>query len=107
MLELDGHDVYEAEDGLTGLAHALHLLPDVAIVDIGLPGLDGCELARRLRATAAGQRMVLVAVSGYGQPEDRRLSGDAGFDAHLVKPVSAETLTQTIRGISLLRAHHE
>jgi CheY-like chemotaxis protein len=107
MLELDGHDVHEAEDGVTGLAQALRLLPDVAIVDIGLPGLDGCELARQLRATGAGRKMILVAVSGYGQPEDQRLSREAGFDAHLVKPVDGDTLTHAIRRISLDRARHE
>ena len=107
MLELDGHDVHEAEDGVTGLAQALRLLPDVAIVDIGLPGLDGCELARQLRATGAGRKMILVAVSGYGQPEDQKLSREAGFDAHLVKPVDADTLTQAIRRISLRQARHE
>jgi signal transduction histidine kinase/ActR/RegA family two-component response regulator len=107
MLELDGHDVHEAEDGVTGLAQALRLLPDVAIVDIGLPGLDGCELARQLRATGAGRKMILVAVSGYGQPEDQRLSREAGFDAHLVKPVGADTLAQAIRAISLRRACHD
>jgi signal transduction histidine kinase/CheY-like chemotaxis protein len=96
MLELDGHDVHEAEDGISGLAQALHLRPEVAIVDIGLPGLDGCELARRLRATDAGRGMLLVAVSGYGQPEDQTLSREAGFDAHLVKPVNPDTLTRAI-----------
>jgi signal transduction histidine kinase/CheY-like chemotaxis protein len=100
MLELDGHDVHEAEDGITGLAQAVHLQPDVAIVDIGLPGLDGCEVARRLRATDAGRGMLLVAVSGYGQPDDQKLSREAGFDAHLVKPVSHDTLVKTIHAAS-------
>jgi CheY-like chemotaxis protein len=96
MLELDGHDVHEAEDGISGLAQALHLRPEVAIVDIGLPGLDGCELARRLRATDAGRGMLLVAVSGYGQPEDQTLSREAGFDAHLVKPVDPDVLSRAL-----------
>ncbi len=106
MLELDGHDVHEAEDGITGLAQALHLQPDVAIVDIGLPGLDGFELARRLRATDAGRRMLLVAVTGYGQPGDHKLSREAGFDAHLVKPVSRRSLAQTINGGSSRNTRH-
>jgi CheY-like chemotaxis protein len=101
MLELDGYEVHEAEDGIAGLAEALDLQPDVAIIDIGLPGLDGCELARRLRATEAGSRMILVAVSGYGQPEDQRLSREAGFNVHLIKPVGLDTLTEAIHGISL------
>jgi signal transduction histidine kinase/ActR/RegA family two-component response regulator len=101
MLELDGHEVHEAEDGITGLAQALDLQPDVAVIDIGLPGLDGWELARRLRATDAGGRMILVAVSGYGQLEDQQLSQKIGFDAHLVKPVDPDTLTKAIHGASL------
>ncbi len=97
-LELDGHEVHEAEDGLAGLALALRVQPDAAILDIGLPGLDGCELARRLRATDAGRDMVLVAVSGYGQPDDHRRSRAAGFDAHLVKPVDPDALARALLG---------
>ena len=100
MLELDGYEVHEAEDGVTGLSQAVQLQPDVAVVDIGLPELDGRELARRLRATEATRRMILVAVSGYGRPEDRRFSLDAGFDTHLVKPVDARTLIEAIHGVS-------
>jgi signal transduction histidine kinase/ActR/RegA family two-component response regulator len=100
-LELDGHEVHETENGITGLAEALGLQPDVAVIDIGLPGLDGWELARRLRATEAGRRMILVAISGYGQLEDQQLSRDSGFDVHLVKPVDLETLTEAIHGVSL------
>jgi two-component system, sensor histidine kinase len=100
-LELDGHEVHETEDGITGLAEALGLEPDVAVIDIGLPGLDGWELARRLRATEGGRRMILVAISGYGQLEDQQLSREAGFDVHLVKPVDLDTLTQAIHGVPL------
>jgi CheY-like chemotaxis protein len=100
-LELDGHEVHEAEDGITGLAEALGLQPDVAVIDIGLPGLDGWELARQLRATETGRRMILVAISGYGQLEDQQLSREAGFDVHLVKPVDLDTLTEAIHGVSL------
>jgi signal transduction histidine kinase/ActR/RegA family two-component response regulator len=105
-LELDGHDVHEAEDGITGLAEAFRLQPDVAVIDIGLPGLDGWELARRLRAVDAGRRMILVAISGYGQLEDRQLSREAGFDVHLVKPVDLDTLTAAIHGVSLRTVGH-
>jgi PAS domain S-box-containing protein len=101
MLELEGHEVHEAEDGISGLTHALELKPDVAVIDIGLPGIDGWELARRIRATDVGRRMILVAVSGYGQQEDRRLSQQAGFDTHLVKPVDRDTLNKAIHGASL------
>jgi CheY-like chemotaxis protein len=105
-LELDGHEVHETENGITGLAEALGLQPDVAVIDIGLPGLDGWELARRLRATEAGRRMILVAISGYGQLEDQQLSRDSGFDVHLVKPVDLDTLTEAIHGVSLRTMHH-
>jgi PAS domain S-box-containing protein len=103
MLELDGHKVYEADDGITGLAQALELQPDVAVIDIGLPGIDGWELACRLRTTDAGRRMMLVAVSGYGQLEDQRLSQKAGFDVHLVKPVDRDALNKVIHGASTHR----
>jgi signal transduction histidine kinase/ActR/RegA family two-component response regulator len=105
-LELDGHEVHEAEDGIKGLAEAFRLQPDVAVIDIGLPGLDGWELARRLRATEAGRRMILVAISGYGQLEDQQLSRAAGFDVHLVKPVDLDTLTEAIYGVSLRTVGH-
>jgi CheY-like chemotaxis protein len=105
-LELDGHEVHETEDGIQGLAKALGLQPDVAVIDIGLPGLDGWELARQLRATEAGRRMILVAISGYGQLEDQQLSREAGFDVHLVKPVDLAALTDAIHGVSLRTVRH-
>jgi signal transduction histidine kinase/CheY-like chemotaxis protein len=97
VLELDGHEVHVANEGLTGLEMALSLAPDVAIVDIGLPGIDGYEVARRIRASDAGRAMKLVALSGYGQAEDRRRSREAGFDLHLVKPVEEAVLAEAIR----------
>jgi CheY-like chemotaxis protein len=96
-LELLGHEVHETEDGITGLAQVRSLRPDVAVIDIGLPGLDGWELARQLRATNAGRRTMLIAVSGYGQAADQELSRMAGFDAHLVKPVDLDALTDIIQ----------
>ncbi len=87
MLELDGHGVATAADGSTGLAQLLAQRPDAAIVDIGLPGLDGFEVARRARAGGYAGRM--VAVTGYGQAHSRRDALKAGFDAYLVKPVDA------------------
>jgi CheY-like chemotaxis protein len=97
MLEVAGHEVYEAEAGVTGVDAALRVRPDVAIVDIGLPGMDGYAVARRLRADADWP-MRLIALSGYGQAEDRQRSADAGFDAHIVKPVDPDVLLRLIAG---------
>ena len=95
VLELDGHDVQEAADGTQGVAIALSSRPEVVIIDIGLPRLDGYQVARRLRA-ALGAVPLLIAVTGYGQAEDRRMSRDAGFDVHLVKPVAPEQLAAAL-----------
>ncbi len=95
VLELDGHEVQEAADGAQGVEIALASRPEVVIVDIGLPRLDGYQVARRLRA-ALGAAPLLIAVTGYGQAEDRRLSRDAGFDVHLVKPVAPEHLATAL-----------
>jgi two-component system CheB/CheR fusion protein len=97
VLELAGHEVYEADSGPSGIDTALQLRPDVTFVDIGLPGVDGYEVARRLRASAE-TRLRLVALSGYGQPDDRRRADEAGFDAHLVKPVHPAVLLRVIAG---------
>ncbi len=92
MLEGDGHEVYLAGDGPSGLETARAVRPDVALIDIGLPGLDGYEVGRRIRQEEYGKFIRLVAVTGYGQAGDRARSRDAGFDVHLVKPVSPEQL---------------
>ena len=70
--------------------------PGVRLIDLGLPGLDGYQLARALRAGPSGQTAMLIAVTGYGQADDRRRSKEAGFDAHLVKPVSQNLLSNLI-----------
>jgi PAS domain S-box-containing protein len=103
LLEDDGHQVDEADDGPSGLARAEATTPDVVLVDIGLPGMDGYEVARRLRARL-GARPILVAVSGYGQADDRRRSTEAGCDAHLTKPVAAEALAEVLAGLTRARA---
>jgi len=91
LLELLGHEVQTAADGVEGVAKALAFQPQMALIDIGLPRLDGYEVARRLRA-ALGNRVILIAQTGYGQPQDRRQSAEAGFNAHLVKPIHLEDL---------------
>ena len=92
LLEIAGHEVHEAADGRQGLEMALSIQPDVALIDLGLPGLDGYEIARRLRAADERRNILLVAVTGYGSPEDRERSLMAGFDVHLVKPVDPDLL---------------
>jgi len=91
-LALAGHDVHEAADGPSGIELAATTDLDVALIDICLPGLDGYEVARRIRAGDRSESMVLVAVTGYGQAEDRFRAREAGFDAHLTKPVASEQL---------------
>lgn len=94
MLELDGHSVRTASDGLTGLTMLVASGADVAIVDIGLPGIDGYEVA--VRSRAAGYRGRLIALSGYGQKGDLLRSRAAGFEAHLLKPVDPSQLHRVI-----------
>jgi CheY-like chemotaxis protein len=93
VLELVGHEVHTAASGTEGLERALDITPDVVLLDIGLPGLSGYEVAERICAAAnGGPRPFLVALTGYGQPEDRRRALASGFNAHLVKPVDIEVL---------------
>jgi len=81
---------------LFGTHGALEFMPDVAFVDLGLPGIDGYEVARRLRAVEGGGHIFLVALTGYGAEEDRRAALEAGFDAHATKPVEPERLAALI-----------
>jgi two-component system CheB/CheR fusion protein len=92
LLRHGGHEVREAGDGWQALDAAEAFGPDIALVDVGLPGLDGYEVARRLRARPGLRSLLLVAVTGYGLPEDRDRARAAGFDVHLVKPVTPEAL---------------
>jgi len=91
LLESLGHEVHDAADGLAGVDRALAIAPDAVVVDIGLPGLDGYGVAQRLRQSGRPE-MLLVAVTGYGQDGDRRRSMEAGFDAHLTKPIDPRVL---------------
>ncbi len=92
LLDLAGHETLEAADGGEALRLARDLRPQVALIDLGLPGLDGLEVASRIRSAPEGESMVLVALTGYGQPHDRQKTRDAGFDLHVVKPVASDTL---------------
>ena len=91
-----GHEVLEAEDGPAGLEAARRHRPEVAIVDIGLPGLNGYEVGRQIRAWPGGGEMLLIALTGYGQPGDQARSLEAGFDAHLVKPFDRARLASLL-----------
>ena len=91
-LRLKGHEVSTAYDGPQALARALEQPPDLVLLDIGMPGMSGYEVARRLRAHPDTRRTMLVAMTGWGQEEDRRLSREAGIDQHLVKPLEPRTL---------------
>jgi signal transduction histidine kinase/CheY-like chemotaxis protein len=92
LLKLSGHDVRLAYDGPTALVAADEFRPNAILLDIGLPGMDGFEVARRLRRQQSNQELILVAVTGYGRDEDRARSHEAGFDHHLVKPVDVDIL---------------
>jgi PAS domain S-box-containing protein len=97
MLELAGHEVLEAEEGIGGLELLKAARPDVAVIDVGLPGLNGYEIARRFREEPHSDTVMLVALTGYGTPEARERSRTAGFDHHLIKPVNAETLQEIMQ----------
>jgi CheY-like chemotaxis protein len=100
VLSLEGHEVREAADGNSALAAAAQMRPHVVLIDIGLPDLDGYEVARRLRAADSQQPAALIALTGYGQAEDQRRALEAGFDAHLTKPVSAELLIRALGAVT-------
>jgi CheY-like chemotaxis protein len=92
LLRLSGHEVHTVHDGLEAVAAAETLEPQVVLLDIGLPKLNGYEAARRIRAQQGRKNVLLVALTGWGQEEDRRRSRESGFDAHLVKPVDFKAL---------------
>ncbi len=92
MLRLEGHEVHCASDGEEALTLAGLRRPEIVVLDVGMPKLDGCEVARRIRAESWGRNAVLVALTGWGQDADRKRSRDAGFDMHLVKPVDPATI---------------
>jgi signal transduction histidine kinase len=96
LLELGGHEVFSAANGALALESAERHLPEVALLDIGMPKLDGYEVARRIRAQPWGRTITLVALTGWGQESDRRRSGEAGFDSHMVKPLDLDKLMELL-----------
>jgi len=99
LLEVLGHRVRTVHDGATALDLAQTSPPDVMLVDIGLPGIDGYEVARRVRQDARLQHVLLVALTGYGQEEDRQRTMAAGFDHHITKPVEPDALNRIVTAL--------
>ena len=99
LLRLSGHTTHMARDGLEAIEAAQRVRPDAVFLDIGLPKLDGYEACRRIRAEPWGKEIVIVALTGWGQPSDRERSRDAGFDSHLVKPVSLESVVEVLAAL--------
>ena len=105
LLELDGHEVETAKDGIQGIACAAVFRPDLVLLDLGLPTLDGYAVAHRIQALRYQPRPFIAAVTGYGMPQDKRRSGDAGIDLHLCKPIEPDmyrglvALLQTSSGL--------
>jgi signal transduction histidine kinase/DNA-binding NarL/FixJ family response regulator len=116
MLELEGHEVIEAEEGCAGLRLLNSEAPDVAFIDVGLPGLDGYEIARRFRSESEGgvasgpgarKSVLLVALTGYGTPDALERSRCAGFDHHLIKPVNPDVLYKLMNAKAPSEPRHE
>jgi CheY-like chemotaxis protein len=100
LLQIAGHEVHTAFDGEAAIGLAEKLRPEVALLDIGMPKANGYEVARRIREQEWGKRVFLVALTGWGQEGDRRRAREAGFDAHLVKPVPPESLDRLLAAFS-------
>jgi len=103
LLELDGHTIVSAHDGPSAYAAAETHRPEIALVDIGLPGMDGYEVCRRIRRQPWGRHVILLALTGWGQDEDRSRTRAAGFDGHLVKPVNYADLMTLLASFSVER----
>lgn len=103
MLSIMGHETRTAHDGESAVSSAESFLPDVVLLDIGLPKLNGYEVAQRIRENVWGQSMFLIAVTGWGQDEDRARSSEVGLNVHMVKPVEPSALE---RLLSDLHAKH-
>lgn len=93
------------EDGRQATGWVAKHQPDAVLLDIAMPGLDGYEVARRLRALPGGRELVLIALTGYGQPQDRQCTSAAGFDAHLTKPITIAALGEVLAQIPQLKSH--
>jgi PAS domain S-box-containing protein len=101
LLRIEGNEVRTAHDGLEAVAEAADFRPDLVLMDIGMPRMDGYEACRRIRDLAFGSEVILVAVTGWGQAEDRRKSKAAGFDHHMVKPVELVAIERLLQGLTI------
>jgi CheY-like chemotaxis protein len=99
VMQILGYPVAVAHDGVEAVEMAQTWRPAVVLMDIGMPRMSGLEAARAIRGRPGGERLWLVALSGWGQTEDRRKSREAGFDHHFVKPVDVEALIELIRNL--------
>jgi len=100
LLGITGNDTYIARDGIEALEAAAEHRPEVVLLDIGLPKLSGHDVCRRIRAESWGKDVVVIALTGWGQEEDRRKSQEAGFDGHLVKPVDYDELLELLSSLT-------
>jgi CheY-like chemotaxis protein len=100
VLRLEGHTVATAHDGHTALELAKSWQPELVLLDLGMPGMDGFEVARRLREQPGLEKVVLAALTGWGQQADRQRTASAGFDHHLVKPVDMNMLMDLLAGMA-------
>lgn len=104
LLQMDGHDVSTAFDGNAAMARFASVLPDVAVLDIGMPFMDGLELAAALRALPGGDKLLLIAVSGFGTEEHVEQAKKVGFNAHFTKPVQPQALLQAVAAYAVTLA---
>ena len=100
LLRFQGADVHIVDNGPTALEALTTYGPSVVLLDIGMPGMDGYELARRMRQQQGGEDVTLIALTGWGQEQDRRLSKEAGIDYHLIKPVDWESLVSLLTSLA-------
>jgi CheY-like chemotaxis protein len=99
LVTMSGHETRKAHDGIEAIEAAEQWRPDAILLDIGLPGMNGYEVCRRIRETPWGKNMFLVALTGWGQEEDRHRSEEAGFDAHMVKPADHDVLMKMLASL--------
>jgi CheY-like chemotaxis protein/anti-sigma regulatory factor (Ser/Thr protein kinase) len=103
LLEIDGHEVHTASNGVEAIEQTATFQPDVIFMDVGMPVMDGMEAARRIRHSKLGSKISIVALTGWGQEADRDRTREAGMDHHLVKPVSADDLRAVLRSVARSR----